>query len=131
MSSKRRYTPEIITTLGKGEVFVFGSNLNGNHAGGAARAAVENFGAVFGQAEGLQGHSYAIPTLGREMERLPLSAIGESIDKLIEFAKANGELTFYMTKIGCGIAGFGIESIAALFREREVPENIILPREFT
>lgn len=130
MEEKRRYTPEIITTLDEGEVFVFGSNLNGNHAGGAAKAAVENFGAVYGQAEGMQGQSYAIPTLGERMEKLPLSEIGASIDRLIGFAKDNPELTFYMTKIGCGIAGFGIKSIASLFHEREIPDNIILPREF-
>lgn len=49
------YTPERITELGEKEVFVFGSNLAGRHAGGAARTALRRFGAILGQGVGLQG----------------------------------------------------------------------------
>ncbi len=60
------YTPENITSLDEDEVFVFGSNLAGMHAGGAARVAYERFGAVMGQGVGMQGQSYAIPTMQGE-----------------------------------------------------------------
>lgn len=69
----RVFTPENISELGKDEIFVFGSNANGNHAGGAARIAVEKFGAIMGQAEGLQGQSYAIPTLDKNMEKVGIN----------------------------------------------------------
>ena len=58
-----KYTPENITSLGEDEVFVFGSNLAGRHCGGAARVARERFGAIMGQGVGMQGQSYAIPTM--------------------------------------------------------------------
>lgn len=67
---KKKFTPENIQELKENQVFVFGSNMNGNHAGGAARLAVEKFGAIMGQAEGLQGQSYAIPTLDKDMEKV-------------------------------------------------------------
>lgn len=130
MSNKRRFTPERITELGEGEIFVFGSNLNGYHAGGAARMAASNFGAKFGQGEGLQGQSYALPTLSKDMKRLPIEQLESSLDRLIECANKNSDLTFFMTKVGCGIAGFKVGQIAQLFFDREIPENIVLPREF-
>lgn len=68
---KRELTPENIQELKDNQIFVFGSNMNGNHAGGAARLAVEKFGAIMGQAEGIQGQSYAIPTLERIWRKLP------------------------------------------------------------
>lgn len=126
----KKYTPEIILKLEDNEVFVFGSNLRGNHGGGAALAAVKSFGAIQGRGEGMQGQSYAIPTLGLSMEKVPLENIGKSIDKFIEVAKNSPNKTFYMTKIGCGIAGFSIEEIASLFKEREFPENVVMPKEF-
>ena len=66
----KNYTPEKITSLKENEIFVFGSNLNGNHAGGAAYLAVEKFGAQMGNPEGIQGQSYAIPTLDKNMDRI-------------------------------------------------------------
>lgn len=67
---KRELTPENIQELKENQIFVFGSNMNGNHAGGAARLAVEKFGAIMGQAEGIQGQSYAIPTLDKDMQKV-------------------------------------------------------------
>ena len=128
---KRQFTPEDITTLADDQVFVFGSNMNGNHAGGAARVAVEKFGAIEGQAEGLQGQSYAIPTLSKKMQKLALSTVSKSLDTLISFAAENEHLTFFVTKIGCGIAGYSIEDIASVFKAKDFPSNVVLPMEFS
>ncbi len=119
------FTPEAISALGPGDIFVFGSNLAGQHHGGAARAAVTRFGAVMGQGEGLQGRSYAIPTMQGGVD-----TIKPYVDRFIAFAKEHRELTFYVTKIGCGIAGFRVEEIAPLFMDAPDVENIRLPKEF-
>lgn len=120
-----QYTPDRINTLGKRDIFVFGSNLAGQHAGGAAKLALEYFGAIWGQGEGLQGNSYAIPTMQGGIE-----TIKPYVDKFIEFAEYEKALTFYVTKIGCGIAGFEIKDIAPLFRNAYYLPNVILPIEF-
>lgn len=119
------FTPENITFLGKRDIFVFGSNLEGLHGGGAARVALNRFGAVWGQGEGLQGNSYAIPTMQGGIE-----TIKPCVDRFIEFAKKEKALTFYVTKIGCGIAGFKLTDIAPLFKDAVLVPNIRLPKEF-
>jgi len=126
----RKFTPENVSELKENEVFVFGSNKSGNHAGGAARLAVEKFGAVMGQAEGLQGQSYAIPTLDENMEKVDINKIASSVMELYEFAKNNPDKTFYVTKIGCGIAGFSIIEMGDMFKTMLAPQNVILPKEF-
>lgn len=119
------YTPENITSLKPGEIFVFGSNLSGSHGGGAALAAYRKFGAVWGQGVGLQGQSYGIPTMhGGVAEIKPY------VDEFIAFAQAHPELKFYVTRIGCGIAGFKVRQIAPLFRDALGISNIVLPRDF-
>ena len=122
---RAKYTPDFIRTLADDEVFVFGSNLSGMHGGGAAAAAHRCFGAVWGQGVGLQGQSYAIPTMQGGTE-----TIKPYVDEFIEFAKSHPELRFLVTKIGCGIAGFREEDIAPLFREAVGVENIVLPKDF-
>ncbi len=119
------FTPDDIVRLGKRDIFVFGSNLAGKHGGGAACVALNKFGAVYGQGEGLQGNSYAIPTVQGGIE-----AIRPYVDRFIEFAKREHDLTFYVTKIGCGSAGFRSEEIAPLFRNALGVENIRLPKDF-
>ena len=119
------YTPDWITELRPDEVFVFGSNLAGTHGGGAARVAVQRFGAVMGQGVGLQGQSYAIPTMQGGVE-----TIKPYVDEFVAFAKANPELFFYVTRIGCGIAGFLDEEIAPLFAGAIDLENVCLPETF-
>ena len=132
MSLQRKFTPENIQDLKQNEIFVFGSNLNGNHAGGAAKLAADKFGAIPGQAEGIQGQSYAIPTLDKNMNKLPVETIRNSIQELYNFANENAHLDFYVTKIGCGIAGFQKEEIASVFKSFDfIPFNIILPMEFS
>jgi len=123
--NNRRYTPERITSLAENEIFVFGSNLAGSHGGGAARLAYNRFGAVWGQGVGLQGQSYAIPTMQGGVE-----TIKPYVDEFIRFAKENTHLTFLVTRIGCGIAGFRDEEIAPLFKEALNLENVVLPKEF-
>lgn len=120
-----QYTPDTISALGPRDIFVFGSNLAGAHHGGAARAALNRFGAIMGQGEGLQGRSYAIPTMQGGVH-----TIKPYVDRFIEFAKREQALTFYVTKIGCGIAGFRISEIAPLFKDAIGVKNIRLPREF-
>lgn len=121
----RRYTPERITSLAENEIFVFGSNLAGAHGGGAARLAYNRFGAVWGLGTGIQGQSYAIPTMQGGVE-----TIKPYVDEFIRFAKENKQLTFLVTRIGCGIAGFRDEEIAPLFKEVLRLDNVVLPREF-
>lgn len=120
-----RVTPERITALKDGEVFVFGSNLNGWHGGGAARAAMLHFGAEWGKGEGPQGRSYAIPTMQGGVE-----TIAPYVERFIRYARRHPEQTFLVTPIGCGIAGFSPEEIAPLFREAVDVENIHLPKDF-
>lgn len=120
-----KYTPENITSLEPDEIFVFGSNLEGNHAGGAARVALERFGAIMGQGVGIQGQSYAIPTMQGGIE-----TIKPYVDQFIDLAWEWDQNTFYVTRIGCGIAGFTDEEIAPLFDRAYDFYNIRLPESF-
>ena len=117
-----RVTPERITHLEKNEVFVFGSNLAGAHGGGAALIAYRKFGAIWGQGVGLQRQSYGIPTMQGGVE-----TIKPYVDEFIEFAKSRPDLTFLVTRIGGGIAGFSNEEISPLFEKAHDVENIVLP----
>lgn len=122
---KGRVTPEWIDDLQENQVFVFGSNLAGMHGGGAARVARLRFGAVMGKGVGMQGRSYAIPTMQGGTE-----TIRPYVNDFIAYAKEHPELTFLVTPIGCGIAGFEPEDIAPLFEEASNVENIWLPKSF-
>lgn len=124
-SIQERTTPYLVKELAQGEIFVFGSNLAGMHGGGAARQALTKFGAVWGQGVGLQGQSYALPTMQGGVE-----TIAPYVDEFIEFAKEHSELKFLVTPIGCGIAGFSPRDIAPLFRAAIDVENICLPGSF-
>ena len=119
---KKRTTPEYITELKPGDIFVFGSNLRGMHGGGAARIAHQKFGAIMGQGVGLQGQCYAIPTMQGGVE-----TIRPYVDEFLAFAKEHPELTFLVTRIGCGIAGFTDEEISPLFAQAHEIENVVLP----
>ncbi len=121
----REYTPERITELKPNEIFVFGSNLAGSHGGGAVRLAYNRFGAIWGQGVGIQGQSYAIPTMQGGVE-----TIKPYVDEFIRFAKQHPEQKFLVTKIGCGIAGFKVDEIAPLFAQAYYADNIILPEDF-
>lgn len=120
-----KYTPENITELEPDDIFVFGSNLEGMHLGGAARTAVEKFGAIMGQGVGIQGQSYAIPTMQGGVD-----TIKPYVDQFIDLAREWDQNTFYITRIGCGIAGFRDEEIAPLFRDALSLYNVRLPRSW-
>ncbi len=121
----REYTPENITHLEPDDIFVFGSNLAGMHRGGAARVAFDKFGAVWGQGVGIQGQTYAIPTMQGGVE-----TIKPYVDDFIKLAREWDQNTFYVTRIGCGIAGFTDEEIAPLFDEAYDLYNVRLPKSF-
>ena len=121
----REYTSERISELRENEIFVFGSNLAGAHGGGAAWLAYRRFGAVWGEGVGLHGRTYAIPTMQGGVD-----TVKPYVDDFILFSKEHKELTFLVTRIGCGIAGFRNEEIAPLFKDAICVENIILPKEF-
>ncbi len=120
-----KYTPENITSLEEDDIFVFGSNLAGMHAGGAARVAYERFGAIWGQGVGIQGQSYAIPTMQGGVD-----TIKPYVDDFIKLAREWDQNTFYVTRIGCGIAGFTDEEIAPLFADALELYNVRLPESF-
>ena len=133
MSSKRvlAYTPEFVESLEEGQVFVFGSNLTGCHAGGASLTAMQRFGAVWGQAEGPQGHCYAIPVDIRGEEVGSASSyLKRHIDRFLEYAKEHQESAFLVPRIGCGAAGFDEEFMASFFKDALNIENVSLPKQF-
>lgn len=127
------YTPDPIdpNSMTENDIFVFGSNTEGLHRGGAARAAVNDYGAIMGQATGLQGNSYAIITLDYTGNiEITLETIEKEIKDFFAFAIENQDKTFWVTKIGCGISGYEIKDIASLFKNKIIPPNVILPEEF-
>lgn len=123
--AKKRCTPNCIEHLADDEIFVFGSNLHGMHGGGAARLALQRFGAKMGVGVGIQGHSYGIPTMQGGVE-----TIAPYVDDFIAYAKAHPKQKFLVTRIGCGIAGFDPEDIAPLFAAAVDVDNICLPKDF-
>lgn len=126
LSSIKRISPKWIDKLEEDEIFVFGSNLEGLHGGGAA-AVARKWGAIWGQGVGLQGQTYAIPTMQGGVE-----TIKPYVDDFLSFAKSKPNLQFLVTEIGCGIAGFTVEQIAPMFNKAidENIENIFLPESF-
>lgn len=121
---------EPITSLKPNEIFVFGSNLAGIHGAGAAKTAYREFGAELHVGEGMTGRCYAIPTKDEKLRVRPIDDVGHSILKFINTAKRRPDLTFLVTPIGCGLAGFTIEQIAPWFNEARALNNVVLPPEF-
>ena len=125
-----RITPNIITKLKDNEIFIFGSNLSGRHGKGAAKTAL-GWGAKWGQAKGLQGRTYGIPTKDASIRRtLTIEEIKPFVDEFIEFAKANPNLIFLVTEIGTGLANHTKENIAPLFKQAVNYKNIYLSKDF-
>jgi hypothetical protein len=125
-SLTKRISPKLIDKLEDNEIFVFGSNLDGLHGGGAASVA-RKWGAIWGQGVGLQGQTYAIPTMQGGVE-----TIKPYVDEFLSFAKTKPNLKFLVTEIGCGIAGFTVQQVAPLFKKAidDNIENIFLPESF-
>ena len=125
MKARNRVTSDYVDTLNPNEIFVFGSNRQGYHGGGAAAMAHMFFGAIWGQGVGLQGQSYAIPTMDDDVR-----IVGWYVEEFIVFAREHQELHFLVTEIGCGIAGFTPEEIAPLFHSAIALDNVSLPKRF-
>lgn len=109
-------------------IFVFGSNLAGKHIGGAAATALKYFGAEFGKGYGLRRQSYALPTMGYDLEQLPIEQVAGEVEVFLKKASGRADLMFYVTAIGTGIAGFTHEQIAPLFADAP---NCLLPPEWS
>lgn len=123
------YTPDGIVELKENEIFVFGSNEMGQHIGGAARLAFDKWGATWGQGFGRSGNTFAIPTLSG-LNKLSLDEIQSYVDKLFYYCYKFNNLDFYITEIGCGIAGFTYDQIGPLFKEFKHLPNVYLPKNF-
>lgn len=123
--SEERIAPDIIHQLKRDEIFVFGSNIHGQHNGGASLLALEHFGAINGQAEGIQGRSYAIPTDGNSFEELKAA-----VERFNEYVVMHPQYRFMLTAIGCGTGGYSAEQIAPLFRQAYSFGNVYIPRQF-
>lgn len=123
--ANKRITPNFINTLSECEIFVFGSNLQGHHCGGAAKMACEKFGAKWGVGVGHTGQCYAIPTMHGGLEE-----IRPYVNRFIDYAKNHPNNRFLLTRIGCGIAGFNDEDMAQLFVEVQDIPNITIPKEW-
>lgn len=123
--SRTRFSPERIETLRADEIFVFGSNRQGWHGGDAAAYARQRFGAVWGEGIGRTGQCYAIPTMDGSVEK-----IRPNVEEFIAYAEAHPELTFLVTEIGCGIAGYTVTQIAPLFSAALDLPNVLLPQRF-
>lgn len=120
-----KITPNYVTKLSSCEIFVFGSNIEGHHHGGAARTAFEKFGAEWGIGDGITGKCYAIPTMHGGVKD-----IKPYVDKFLQYAKDHPMNRFLVTRVGCGIAGFKDEEIAPLFIEALRIPNITLPKKW-
>lgn len=126
-----RVTPDRVTVLEPRQIFVFGSNYGGRHSKGAALDARRSFGAVYGVSEGLMGQSYGIPTKPRDVRlRLSLRQIQLHVNVFLDYAMIRPELTFLVTEIGCGLAGYTPAEIAPLFRRAVDLPNVWLPARF-
>lgn len=127
---ENRITPDKIIKLNDNEIFVFGSNLSGRHGKGAAKTAL-TWGAKWGQAAGLQGKTYGIPTKDASVKRiLRIDEIKPFVDDFIKCATYHSGNIFYVTEIGCGLAGYKPKNIAPLFKEAINVKNIFLPKRF-
>lgn len=109
-------------------IFVFGSNLAGRHGRGAAKFALLNHGAIYGQGWGLQGNSFAIPTKDANIKTLPLPFIRTYVEKFKAYAREHPEMKFQLTPIGCGLAGYKHSDIGPMFKNS--PPNVLIPEEF-
>lgn len=103
------------TPTSKDTIFVFGSNLAGVHGAGAARHATNNLGAMWGVGEGRTGATYAIPTKDFNIRTLPLADIEVSVQKFLDYARDNPSTEFFVTRIGCVLAGYTDADIAPMF----------------
>lgn len=118
----------IIKSLAEDTIFVFGSNMAGTHQGGAAKTALLHFGAAKGSGRGWSGQSYAIPTMNEHLQQMPLSQIEHYIEDFKIYTKNHPHNTYFITSVGCGVAGYKVEEIAPMFKG--ISKNVIFPVSF-
>ena len=128
MMTYQYHDESIVKTLPEDTVFVFGSNLAGKHHGGAAAIAVEHFGALLGVGRGWSGQSFAIPTMNEHLQQMPLSQIQHYVDDFKIYTKNHAKNKYFLTAVGCGIAGYTVEEIAPMFKG--ISRNVIFPASF-
>lgn len=109
-------------------IFVFGSNLAGRHGRGAAKVAWNLFGAEYGVGVGVKGNSYAIPTKSKRIQTLNLETIRCYVNEFLKFAAANQHRSFFVTRVGCVLAGFADSQIAPMFKG--ATDNCSFPEEW-
>lgn len=126
--SYQYHDESIIKSLPEDTVFVFGSNLAGTHAGGAAKTALLHFGAIKGVGRGWSGQSYAIPTMNEHLQQMPLSQIQHYIEDFKIYTKNHPKIKYFITSLGCGVAGYKVEEIAPMFKG--ISKNVIFPASF-
>jgi len=119
-----------IIELDSNEIIVVGTNKNGLHYGGAAKQAYEQFGLQWLVDEGISGQTYAFPTLDENMSKLNRSALERHVALLKKCCEKNQDKTFYLTRVGCGIAGFSDEYMSNLFKMFKLPPNLIMPLDW-
>jgi hypothetical protein len=107
------------------DVFVFGADLAGRHTRGDALVALRHHGAVYGRGVGLQGRAYAIPVSDEQGRRLPLPVIARYVSAFLRFAGIHREMTFHVSRVGCGRDGYRDDEIAPLFAR--APPNCRIP----
>ncbi len=114
-----------VFTPGPNRIFVFGSNLSGIHGAGAAATAFEHYGAKWKRGVGPMGQSYAIPTKDTKLHTLPLRLIQPYVKSFLVYADEHTEFEFFVTRIGCGLAGYHDAEISPMFRGATL--NVELP----
>lgn len=95
-------------------IFVFGSNTAGIHGAGAAKHAYDKHGARYGDGYGHRGNSFAIPTKDDDVMSLDKDLIAAFVCGFLAYATCKRKLSFYVTQIGCGLAGYKKEDIAPM-----------------
>jgi len=111
-----------------GEIFVFGSNLAGVHGAGAAKAARNIYGARLGTGVGMTGRAYAIPTKDHHIKTLPIDEIAVYVEQFVAFTQEKNDMEFFITRVGCGLAGYKDEQIAPLFKG--IGNNCSVPEQW-
>lgn len=122
------YDPRHHHTPDDDRVFVFGSNIQGWHGGGAAWYARVKLGAEEGVGEGPTGRTYALPTCFEPGLPYDMASLEEAVDTFIWYALRNHTTRFFVSEVGCGLAGFYVSEVAPLFRG--APPNCDLPPSF-
>ena len=107
-------------------IFVFGSNLDGIHGAGATKFARQYRGAQWGVGHGLTGMSYALPTKGHNLSDMSLPEIESYVQIFCQFARDTPHLSYELTPVGTGLAGWPKADIWQLFKIHKIPSNVYL-----